>query len=365
MKDPSVSGFDPGAEIPKRGDAELARFLAELISRREVTAAAALVAGVGDSPRWGAAGRGSGGGSVGRESLFDLASLTKPLMATLALVLDQEDRVPLALPVGAVFRAARPSLISRPLSALLRHASDFQSWMPLYALASRRPEVVELLQSERAGGESRGVYSDLDFILWGVAVEELCGESIDHLLADRVLSRLAPDALTVSRRPDRAKVVRCWLDGAKEGELAAAQGIEVDPAPAPPLGSPQDGNARFLASIGTAPAHAGLFASIDGVLAIAREWLAPGRLLATQAVAAALRGSGPLALGWMRRRVRGAAGSSLTPRAFGHTGFTGGSVWIDPGAGSIHVLLAHRTSHQVDMNAIRRRFHRAFPLAAS
>jgi CubicO group peptidase (beta-lactamase class C family) len=71
----------------------------------------------------------------------------------------------------------------------------------------------------------------------------------------------------------------------------------------------------------------------------------------------ALAGGGPTALGWWRRHVRGSAGPNLPKSAFGHTGFAGGSLWLDPEAGRVLVLLAHRASAAVPMNRWRRRFH--------
>jgi CubicO group peptidase (beta-lactamase class C family) len=116
----------------------------------------------------------------------------------------------------------------------------------------------------------------------------------------------------------------------------------------------QDGNARFLGGLA---GHAGLFAPAAGVLALAREWLRPQALLTRRQVERALAGTGPYALGWARRRVRGSAGAALAPSAFGHAGFTGGSVWIDPEQDRIFVWLGHRRSAASDLNAWRRRFH--------
>lgn len=365
MMDPSEEERSETAAVTRRGDRPLAEFLADLVTRNEVSAAAALVSAARGPARWATAGSSRGGGALTRNSLFDLASLTKPLMGTLALVLDAEGRVPLGMKVGEIFPRAVPALASESLSALLHHTAGFKPWAPLYALAYDRATVLDLLVSGRTLGGASRCYSDLDFILWALAVEQLSGRSVDDLLGEYVLSRLDEAAMEISRRPDAARVVTCVLDGAKEKELAIEQGIKIEPPRAPARGEAQDGNARFLQSLGIASAHAGLFGSLDAVLALCREWLEPSRLLTVGSVSKALRGRGPFALGWMRRRVRGAAGGALTPHAFGHTGFTGGSLWIDPGKGSIHVLLAHRTSPGVDMNAVRRRFHRDFVFETS
>jgi CubicO group peptidase (beta-lactamase class C family) len=82
-------------------------------------------------------------------------------------------------------------------------------------------------------------------------------------------------------------------------------------------------------------------------------------VLETEDVARAMAEGGPFALGWWRRRVRGSGGPALSPESFGHSGFAGGSLWIDPARSRVFVLLAHRMSPAIDMNRWRRRFHAA------
>jgi CubicO group peptidase (beta-lactamase class C family) len=119
---------------------------------------------------------------------------------------------------------------------------------------------------------------------------------------------------------------------------------------------PQDGNARFLMKRGGLTGHAGLFGTARDLWKLGAEWAAPRRLLKQEAVAKALTGR-PFLLGWWRRTLRGSAGPALPPGSFGHTGFTGGSLWIDPTRQRVLVLLAHRTSPGDDFNRWRRRFH--------
>jgi CubicO group peptidase (beta-lactamase class C family) len=64
------------------------------------------------------------------------------------------------------------------------------------------------------------------------------------------------------------------------------------------------------------------------------------------------------ALGWARQSDSGSSGAALPREAFGHTAFTGASLWIDPRRRRIHVLAAHRRSSTSDFNRARREFHR-------
>ncbi len=333
-----------------------ARF-AELLAAGGVTAAAGLVAGP-DGVRWTAA-----GGQARRappvpaqiSTRFDLASLTKPFTATLAAVLDRRGRLPLAAAVGEVWPEAHRDLARQPLAALLRHRAGFIPWTPLYHRCRGPDEVRPLLLSGRLLGARAGTYSDLGPILWGLAAEARLGRPLPDLLREHVLDPL--DLGRTGPSPgDRPEVAECPLTTAREVQLAAEQGLAIAELPAPAPGRVQDGNARFLGGLA---GHAGLFASAPDLARLALEWLAPGRLLDRETVAGALSGRGRFALGWARRRVRGSAGPALGRAAFGHTGFTGGSLWLDPEAGRILVLLAHRTAVDVDLDPWRRRFHAA------
>jgi len=120
-------------------------------------------------------------------------------------------------------------------------------------------------------------------------------------------------------------------------------------------GVPQDGNARRLGRLG---GHAGLFLSTRALGALARAWLRPGWVLPAASIARALGGPrGAHALGWARRRRDGSAGGALSAASFGHTGFTGGSLWIDPERDLVVILLAHRRSTAIDANPLRRELH--------
>ena len=175
------------------------------------------------------------------------------------------------------------------------------------------------------------------------------------------------DVMTPGDAPD---VAASRMDTGQEVRLAARQGLAIPPLPPPPLGFPQDGNARFLVGLaggtGGMTGHAGLFGRARDLWALAAEWLAPRRLLQPAGVAAALiggsggsGGSGgrSFALGWWRRTLRGSAGRALSPSSFGHTGFAGNSLWSDPETGRIYVLLSSRTDPAGDVNRWRRRFH--------
>jgi CubicO group peptidase (beta-lactamase class C family) len=297
---------------------------------------------------------------AGTATRFDYASVTKPLMATLALVLDGEGTLPLGTKIGEVWPRAHERLARRPLSDLLRHRSGLAGWTPLYHRCRSLEEALNLIvQGGEDGdllGARAGTYSDLGAILWGLATEQCTGERLASLLRSRVLAPLGISGVEATPG-GQSDLAASRMGTGQEVKLAAKQGIAVADLGPPPLGHAQDGNARFLAGIGETCGHAGLFGGARDLWRLGAEWLAPGRLLKPAGVATALSGGGRFALGWWRRTLRGSAGRTLSPSAFGHTGFAGNSFWIDPASGWIFVLLGSRIDPSMNIDRWRRRFH--------
>lgn len=288
----------------------------------------------------------------GPETRFDLASITKPVVATLALVLDRRGELPLRTPVEEIWPAA-VGFERRTLADLLRHRSGLQAWTPLWRRCRGRAGVERLLLSGEVGGAPRPLYSDLGYILWGLAAEKRLGRPLAALLRDRVLAPLHLES--VSGPPgDRPDVAACELGNDHERALAVAQGIALAPRAGVLRGTPHDGNARFLGGV---CGHAGLFGAAADLGRFGAEWLRPKKLLRREEVERSLTGRGPYALGWFRRRARGSAGPALGRRAFGLPGFPGVSLWIDPDTELVAVLLAHRRRGAPGLNPWRRRFH--------
>ena len=341
-------------------DTLLIPFLDSLVTQPGAfSAVSAVIWQRGDICFVGGASAGSNGAQrvepeIAGNRLFDLASLTKPFVATLAVALDRAQILSLDAPIGSALPECLQPLCDSPLEDLLRHRSRLRAWLPLYSLCADPEHVASELLDPRWWGARAGTYSDLGYMLWQKAVEETTGGGLEELLSEHVLRSLAlHDVMAAPGRGEN--VAACLCDTAREVELAAAMGLQIGLQPAPVLGQPQDGNARFL---GRLSAHAGLFGSALSVVQLGVEWLAPETVLTPPAVGRALAGAGPYALGFARRLLRGSAGPALSRRAFGHTGFTGGSLWIDPSLQAVFVLLGHRTEPKADLNRIRRRFHR-------
>ncbi|MEZ5331382.1 MAG: serine hydrolase domain-containing protein [Thermoanaerobaculia bacterium] len=338
-------------------DERLSGLLDGLLEGGDVLAAAALV---GDRrsvlARAVAGSLRPAGEGLPESPLFDLASLSKPWTATLALRLDAEGELPLGLQLDEVWPQVGDVLARTTLAELLSHAAGLEAWAPLALHCVGPAEVPQLLLSGGLTGARDGTYSDLGPILWGLSARRVTGRDLGRLLAAAVLEPLGIPAGACTTRPAVARTVASPLDNRRERELAAAQGLDLPPSGPPSPGTVQDGNARFL---GGFPGHAGLFATPEALWTLGKAWLGtPRGFLPAAARRAALAGPGRWLLGWERRRTRGSGGRALSERAFGHSGFTGGSLWVDPESERVFVLLAHRATPDLDLAPWRRRFHR-------
>ncbi len=348
----------------------LREHLARLVEDGVFTSVVASV-GSAEGPVWEAeAGEAVPGVPADPGTLFDYASLTKPFTATLALVLDAARELPLSTQVGALWAEAHPALADRTCEDLLRHRSGLAAWTPLYIRCSSPEEALALLV---AGGEEGdllgappGTYSDLGFLLWAAMAERACRASLADLVRERVLRPLGLSEV-VPAPGGRSGLALSRMGTGQEVRLAAGQGRAIADLGPPAPGVPQDGNGRFLLARGASLApHSGLFGRARDLRALALEWLRPGRLLDPEAVRRAVMpaaaGSGAIGfhLGWWRPALLEGGGPALSPASFGHTGFAGGSLWVDPEGprgGSIYVLLGSRIDPGFDINACRRGFH--------
>jgi len=272
------------------------------------------------------------------DTVFDLASLTKPVAtATLAMRLVEEGKLRLSDSVAAHlpgFEAEGKGKIT--VRDLLLHSSGMiadnaladyeqgpdEAWRRILALAPIAPP-----------GE-RFVYSDVNFLLLGRIVEALGGAPLDRAFAERVA---APLGLTETGFLPPAPLRPRIAPTERRGDLFL-RGEVHDPR---------------AAKLGGVAGHAGLFGTATDLAAYARALLGGGslggaRILSPQTAATMTRawrvpGGGLRGLGWdAQSALSGNRGDLLSQRAFGHGGFTGTALWIDPGLDLFVVFLSSR-----------------------
>ena len=269
------------------------------------------------------------------ETVYDLASLTKVVGTTTALmILFDEGRLELDAPVAKYLPAFSGSYKdSVTIRHLLTHRSGLPAGRDLWR-AARNPQEARLMVIDAPLSCKPGtcyIYSDLGADLLGMVVETVTGMGLDQFLADRVFSRLGMNQTYF--RPDDSLKTR----------IAPT---EVMPPRGYPLqGEVHDENAYALGGVA---GHAGLFSTANDLAVFAQMMLNGGtydgvRILSDSTVALfTKRAAGSRALGWDTADGEGGAGRYLTERAYGHTGYTGTSLWIDPDREMFVILLTNR-----------------------
>ncbi|HEY7114499.1 MAG TPA: serine hydrolase domain-containing protein [Thermoanaerobaculia bacterium] len=295
---------------------------------------------------------------LAEETLFDLASLTKPL-ATGALVRQALGRgLSLADPPGRFLPEwKRTRFEGVTVERLLTHTSGLPAWFPLYARgegAAAYRRTLAGLSPERPPGTAV-VYSDVGFLVLGEILEELQAAPLDRCY----------DALVAGP----AKSSALFLPGSESSCAATERGDRYERAMTERLGltyarfrdgvvrgEVHDGNAHRRGGVA---AHAGLFGTATDVWRLARAWLDPAGSELTRDRTPELPEARGLA--WQGARGAGSAVPEFPEDAFGHTGFTGTSIWIVPPRDRIFILLTNRIHpevREVNFHEVRRRFHR-------
>ena len=288
------------------------------------------------------------------ETIYDCASITKPLI-TAALVLQ-------AVAEGKI--SLDEEFEGFPYRRLLTHTSGLAAWLPLYAMGDYRKAILEHGREYEPG--KRVVYSDLNFILLYYAIERIYGDYVSAA-TDRILRPLGIEAMFRPPASLRPRIAATEWGQRWEVGMCASRKISFTGFREGLIwGETHDGNSHH--HNGTA-GNAGLFATAQAVFRIAQAWadgtLLPRELLeeATRNYTAGLEEN--RGLGWLLSAPEHVATKMLSARAFGHTGFTGTSVWIDPERDRIMVLMTNRVhpcATQVAMQGIRGQFH-TFALA--
>jgi CubicO group peptidase (beta-lactamase class C family) len=294
------------------------------------------------------------------QPVFDLASLTKPVVALLTHHAIARGELERTQPLGGLLPEARGTRAEDvPLDALLAHRSGLSAHLELFSVwkarrcASRRRLLEEAANAEPA--EQRGqafprsaVYSDLGYILLGAALEERYGMPLDEWVG-KELAALGIEGLHSARQWRRSSPpvqfvpteVVPWRGGLVQGLV-------------------HDENAWLLSGHGLS-GHAGLFGTAHAVAHFGATVLDAcegrlGRPLQLAAIeASAPREGGTLCAGFDRRTpTDSSAGVVCSQSTFGHLGFTGTSFWCDPEARRVAVVLTNRVCPSRENVKIRR-----------
>ena len=369
---PDNSPLDNAAKDPERGplpayDEQNVRFavsfdlLKQAFSQRAFPAASAAVTyrgklvclkGFGhfvydqDSPE------------VTSASIFDLASLTKVLATTsMAMILYERGLLDLDLPVARLvpeFKTDDPRRERVTVRMLLAHSSGLPAYEKLFLRANGRNEMIAAACATPLVAEpgAKAEYSDIGFIILGLALERLAEETLDRFCQQEILGPLGM-AHSAFDPP-----LHWWslIPPTQDDQSFRHRIIQAEV---------QDENASAMEGVA---GHAGLFASAEDVATFSHVMLQGGRPILRPETLAVFtqRQASPAgtsrALGWDTPSSPSQSGQYFSPRSFGHLGYTGTSLWIDPERQLSITLLTNRTWPDCKNEAIkeiRPKFHDA------
>lgn len=291
---------------------------------------------------------------VTAETLYDLASLTKVIATTtMAMILVDEGRLDLDKAVQDFlpdFRSTSRGEGKEQVTVrhLLTHSAGIDWWAPLYEELEGQDAYVERIQAMPLVYEpgTKSLYSDLGIILLSEILERVAGEELEAFVRRRIFEPLSmEDTMYRPAAELRQRIAPTerdpWRGRVVHGEV-------------------HDENAFALG--GVAP-HAGLFGTAGDLARFAQMIMNGGvlehhRIVSREAVERFTRPAGvpesTRALGWDTKSPEGSsAGDLFSPNSFGHTGFTGTSLWIDPERELFVILLTNRVHPTRENQLIR------------
>jgi CubicO group peptidase (beta-lactamase class C family) len=291
---------------------------------------------------------------VNSASLFDLASLTKVVATTaMAMILYERGLLDLEAPVTAIVSefasgsgdndAGRPEVTLR---MLLAHSSGLPAYEKLFLRFQTREDLLQAAFTAplTAAPGARAEYSDIGFIILGVALERLADECLDVFCQREIFGPLGMAHTTFNPSPALKESIPPTADD----RIFRHRIIQ---------GEVQDENASVMGGVA---GHAGLFSTGEDLAIFAHSMLNGGHpILRPETVQlCSRRESAPKgtsrALGWDTPSAPSQSGKHFSSHSFGHLGYTGTSLWIDPDRGLSIILLTNRTWPDCQNQAIKK-----------
>ena len=283
----------------------------------------------------------SGAPTADPTTIYDLASLTKVVATTTAaMILEEEGKLDLSRTVQSYLpEFDAPDKAPITVRMLLTHRGGLEAFAPLWKDTKGRTEYLTQINTRplRGAPGTLVVYSDWDFVLMGLIIERIAGTTLDAFTAARVFAPLGMSSTRFTPDTTDAALMRRVVYTALDTLRGQLHGSVHDP------------NAWALGGVA---GHAGLFGSARDLAVFAQMLLNGGtyagtRILKPTTVARWTTSQDPAssrALGWDSPSAVSSAGRYFSPRSFGHTGYTGTSMWIDPERGLFVVLLMNRVN---------------------
>jgi len=308
------------------------------------------------------------------DTLFDLASITKTVATTtVAMILYERGLLELEAPVSGIVPEILTGDSRRQavtLRMLLAHSSGLPAYEKLFLRAKTREDLLRAAFTTplTADPGTRAEYSDIGFIVLGVALERIAGESLDAFCRREIFGPLGMTHTTFNPPRELRPNI------APTADERASSRTEVVANPAKPRstlrnrviqGEVQDENASVLGGVA---GHAGLFSNAEDIARFAHAMLSGGNPIVRAETIALFtrRETTPpgtsRALGWDTPSAPSQSGEYFGARSYGHLGYTGTSLWIDPERQLSVTVLTNRTWPDCSNQAIKQvrpKFHDA------
>ena len=282
-------------------------------------------------------------------TVFDLASVSKVVATTtMAMILYERGLIDLEAPVASIVPEFTGSDMRRSevtVRMLLAHSSGLPAYEKLFLKATTRDELLAAAFATplMADPGARAEYSDIGFIILAIALERIADEGLDRFCQREVFGPLGMVHTTFN--PPAAR--RAAIPPTAEDRAFRKRIIQ---------GEVQDENASVLGGVA---GHAGLFATAEDLATLAHVLLQGGVPLVRPETLALFtrREAAPegtsRALGWDTPSSPSQSGKYFSAGSFGHLGYTGTSLWIDPERGLSITLLTNRTWPDCENKAIK------------
>ena len=276
---------------------------------------------------------------VDPNTIYDIASLTKVVATTTgAMIVEEQGLLDLDRTVASYLPGFNaPDKAGITMRMVLSHRGGLEAFAALYKTFRGREQYLQQINQRplKSVPGTETVYSDWDIILTQLVIEQITGMTLDKFVDERVFRPLGMASTMFT--PDsslRPRIAPTEVDSARRGLV---------------WGRVHDENADAMGGVA---GHAGLFSTAPDLSIFVQMILNGGVYDGVRIVKAATiarwtapqgRGSSR-ALGWDTPSLNSSAGHFFSPRSFGHTGFTGTSIWVDPTRDVFVILLTNRVN---------------------
>ncbi|GAA0342455.1 serine hydrolase domain-containing protein [Bacillus carboniphilus] len=297
---------------------------------------------------------------VTTDTIFDLASVTKIFTATILLKMVTEGKVTLGTTLKDCLPEVRGNKILEPISVqqLLTHSSGLTAWYPFYTHVPQADLLTILDSIELKHQENKEVvYSDLNYILLGEIIKRYFNMSLQEVIKQELITTLSLNTLTYG--PLHSENVAATEFGNQiEMDMCRTRNKEFNhwrPTNQPIIGEVNDGNTYYYFK--GQSGHAGLFGTANDLDQLLQLYLKGGMAKGEKLIDVALINQSLHNIA--ENRGLGWHSSDPFPVGFGHTGFTGTSIWIVPEKDLQVVLLTNRlhVNQPVNINPFRKELH--------